>query len=140
MPVYQTGAAAETVSLGRRLASRLVPGDVVAFYGELGSGKTTMIKGVAAGLGVEEPVRSPSFVIAAEYEGRVPVYHIDLYRLAKEGELDALGLDEYLSGDGVCLVEWAERLGDQLPERALRVSLSVEGTGRSVEVSESIPD
>ena len=121
--------------LGRSLAGRLAPGAVVAFHGELGSGKTTMIKGVAAGLGVAETVRSPSFVIATEYAGRVPVRHLDLYRVADAAELAGLDLEEYLGADGVCLIEWAERCERMLPEDTVRVRLTVEGRGRRIEVS-----
>ncbi len=107
---------------------------MVALFGDLGSGKTTMIKGIAAGLGVTETVRSPSFVIVTEYRGRVPVYHIDLYRLEGSAAVERIGLDEYFGGDGVCLLEWAERLGNGLPCDAVRVRLAVTGEGRSVEV------
>jgi tRNA threonylcarbamoyladenosine biosynthesis protein TsaE len=131
----ETSSAAETVELGRTLASRLKAGDVVAFYGELGAGKTTMIKGVADGLGVTGVVKSPSFVIAIEYAGRVPVYHIDLYRLDKKSDFDSIGLDSYLDGDGVCLIEWAERAEQVLPDTAIRVRLSVEGQGRRIEIA-----
>ncbi len=94
-----------------------------------------MIKGICAGLGVKEPVRSPSFVIVSEYEGRMPVYHIDLYRLAARADCEAVGLDFYFGGDGVCLVEWAERAGSLLPPTAIRVTLSVEAAGRRIEVA-----
>lgn len=134
MAVFHTRAAAETIALGRALAQELGPGDVVAFFGELGSGKTTMIKGVAAGLGVEETVRSPSFVIVTEYRGRLPVYHVDLYRLAVESELGTAELDEYLEGAGVCLIEWAERAVDALPAHAVRVHISHEAGGRAIAV------
>lgn len=147
--VFHSSGAAETVSLGRALSSQLEAGDVVAFYGDLGAGKTTMIKGIAAGLGVAEVVKSPSFVMITEYRGRVPVYHIDLYRLgARDGghgaghqavmsseECELLGLEDYLSGDGVCLIEWAERGEQILPQDAIRVRMSVEGSGRRIEIS-----
>lgn len=116
-----------TVDFGRRLAGRLKPGDVVALYGELGAGKTTMVRGICVGLGVTEPVKSPSFVIITEYEGRLPVYHIDLYRLSDEKALTALGLDSYLYGKGVCLIEWAERAAGLLPAETLRIRLEVTG-------------
>jgi tRNA threonylcarbamoyladenosine biosynthesis protein TsaE len=140
--VHHTTSAAETIELGRALSSSLQAGDVVAFYGDLGSGKTTMIKGIAAGLGVTEVVKSPSFVIITEYRGRIPVYHIDLYRLAQGGgraELEDLGLDAYLGGDGVCLVEWAERGGALLPADAVRVRMSVTDKGRRIEVEDKRP-
>jgi tRNA threonylcarbamoyladenosine biosynthesis protein TsaE len=131
---FNTASAAETVELGRTFAAGLKPGDVVALYGELGAGKTTVTKGIAAGLGVTEVVKSPSFVVATEYRGRMPVYHIDLYRLSQCSDFEAVGLDFYLSGSGVCLIEWAERAESQLPRRTIRIRLAVSGTGRVVEI------
>ena len=107
---------------------------MVAFYGELGAGKTTMIKGIAAGLGVADVVKSPSFVIVTEYVGRLPVYHVDLYRLDEKSDFESIGLDSYLDGDGVCFIEWAERAEKALPDTAIRVRMSVEGQGRRVEI------
>jgi tRNA threonylcarbamoyladenosine biosynthesis protein TsaE len=129
-----TKSAAETTGLGRALSAQLETGDVVAFYGDLGAGKTTMIKGVAAGLGVTGVVKSPSFVIATEYAGRIPVYHVDLYRLNENSDFESIGLNSYLEGDGVCLIEWAERAEKVLPGKAIRVRMSVEGSGRRVEI------
>jgi tRNA threonylcarbamoyladenosine biosynthesis protein TsaE len=133
--VFLTRSAAETSELGRALSSQLRPGDVVAFYGDLGAGKTTMIKGVAAALGVAEVVKSPSFVIVTEYAGRMPVCHVDLYRLDENSDFGAIGLDTYLEGNGVCLIEWAERAEKVLPAEAIRVKMSVENEGRRVEIS-----
>ena len=107
----------------------------MAFYGDLGAGKTTMIKGVADGLGVGEVVKSPSFVIVTEYAGRLPVYHIDLYRLNDGSDFESIGLDSYLEGDGVCLIEWAERADRVLPKKVMRVRMSVEGSGRRIEIT-----
>ncbi|OYD14900.1 tRNA (adenosine(37)-N6)-threonylcarbamoyltransferase complex ATPase subunit type 1 TsaE [candidate division WOR-3 bacterium JGI_Cruoil_03_51_56] len=136
MAVFHTASAAETINLGRRFAARLKVKDVVAFYGELGSGKTTMIKGIAGGLGVNEVVKSPSFVIITEYQGRVPVYHIDLYRISKPNELEGFDLEEYFEAEGVCLIEWAERAESLLPERTIRVRLELAGKGRRIEIGE----
>jgi len=133
--VVHTLSAAETIELGRTLASQLGAGDVVAFYGELGAGKTTMIKGVAAGLGVAEVVKSPSFVIVTEYAGRLPVCHVDLYRVGANSDFEPIGLDAYLDGDGVCLIEWAERAAKLLSDSAIRVRMSVEGSGRRIEIA-----
>jgi tRNA threonylcarbamoyladenosine biosynthesis protein TsaE len=135
MMSYSTRSAAETIALGRALSSQLRPGDVVAFYGDLGAGKTTMIKGICDWLGVRELVKSPSFVVVTEYRGRIPVYHVDLYRLDEASNYDEVGLDAYLTGEGVCLIEWAERAEAWLPETAVRVRISLEGRGRRVEVS-----
>ena len=134
MAVFRTGTAAETMSLGRRLARTLGAGDVVAFYGELGAGKTTMIKGVCDGLGVEETVKSPSFVIVTEYRGRLPVYHMDFYRVAGPAELEGTGAESYVGGAGVCLVEWAERAEPFYPEGTVRVRLEFDGPGRRVDI------
>lgn len=132
---YRTDSAAETVALGRALASALGAGAVVAFHGELGAGKTTMIRGVCTGLGVTETVKSPSFVIVTEYRGRVPVYHVDLYRLGPGSDFDAFGLDECLGGDGVCLVEWGERAETRLPAGTIRVRMEVSGVGRTIAIA-----
>lgn len=135
MTVHSTSSAAETIELGRALSQRLKPGDVVAFYGDLGAGKTTMIKGICAGLGVTDVVKSPSFVIITEYRARVPVYHIDLYRLdGSIHPLEGLGLESYLAGDGVCLVEWAERGEALLPPEVVRVRMTVTAAGRTIEI------
>lgn len=119
-----TRSPEETLALGRRLGATLGPGDVVACYGELGSGKTCFIQGVAEGVGVEGPVTSPTFILIGEYPGRLPVYHIDLYRLDSLEEILALGVEECLYGPGVTLIEWAEKVEGLLPSHAIRVRLS----------------
>ena len=103
---------------GRRMAEHLVPGDVVLLHGDLGAGKTTLVQGVAAALGVEEPVQSPTFTLAQEHQGReLVVYHLDLYRLDDPSELESMGYETYIDPvDGVSLIEWPERAGDWLPE------------------------
>ena len=120
-----------TLALGTSLAARLVPGDVVLMEGALGSGKTTLARGIAAGLGVPpERVHSPTFTLVNHYHGRLPVYHIDLYRIQKPKDLLEVGLEEILGTDGVALVEWPERLGSWLPEKAIRVSIQDRGGNR----------
>jgi tRNA threonylcarbamoyladenosine biosynthesis protein TsaE len=114
-----------TENLGRKLASILRPGDVVAMYGELGAGKTCLIRGVARGLGLEEGiVASPSFSLINEYPAEFPVYHIDCYRLHLREAVDELGLEEYFEGRGLCLIEWAERL-EWLPDDRLDIFLEI---------------
>ena len=118
----------ETRALGEELGRQLCPGELVAFSGELGSGKTCMIQGVCAGLGVEDTVNSPTFILINEYGGRaqgrpVPIYHFDLYRLRNQAELEALGAEEYFYSQGICLVEWPERAGAALPPRRREVVL-----------------
>ena len=123
-----TNSAAETRALGEKLASRLKAGDVVVLEGELGAGTSELARGIARGLGVTETVTSPSFTILNVYEsGRCPLYHFDWYRLESEEELYELGMDEYLGGDGIAVVEWAERCPDAVPENVLRIRLEVTG-------------
>ncbi len=119
-----TDSEGETIALGELLAPQLGPGDVVALFGELGAGKTKFIQGVCRGLGVGRFVASPSFVLINEYRGRLPVYHFDFYRIQREEELRELGLDEYFYGEGVCLVEWAERALRFLPEKRVEVTIA----------------
>ena len=115
----------DTEALGRRVAERLAPGSVVALTGPLGAGKTTLAQAIARGLCVTERLSSPTFTIVQEYEsGRLPLYHFDVYRVHDEDELFEIGFEEYLHGQGVCLVEWADLVEDLLPEETLRVELS----------------
>ncbi len=123
-----TNSAAETRELGKRLAEKLKAGDVILLTGELGAGKSELARGIAKGLGVAETVTSPSFTILNVYEsGRTPLYHFDWYRLESEEELYELGMDEYLGGDGIALVEWPERCPDANPADCLRVRITAEG-------------
>ena len=126
--MIRTESAAETRALGKRLAARLRPGDVILLEGELGAGKSELARGIASGLGVQETVTSPSFTILNVYEsGRIPLYHFDWYRLESEEELYELGMDEYLGGDGIALVEWPERCPGAVPEDCLRIRITAEG-------------
>jgi tRNA threonylcarbamoyladenosine biosynthesis protein TsaE len=131
MEVVETSSAAETEALGARIAARLAPGDVVLLSGELGTGKTTLVRGACRALGVTGPVTSPTFTIGRRYEGgRLPISHLDLYRLQTlEGEDPAL-LDDYLGPDGVAFVEWPDAGADQLGRPALVVRLSHQGEER----------
>ena len=125
----RTTSAAETAEFGRRFAARLKVGDCVAMVGELGAGKTVLVRGIAAGLGVADGrmVSSPTFVLVQEYAGRVPIYHVDLYRLADPAaELEGLGLEEMLAG-GVVLIEWADRVAEALPPHRWQVELTITG-------------
>lgn len=121
-----SGSAAETVAIGERLGALLGEGDFIALTGELGSGKTQFARGVAAGIGVDPavPVTSPTYTLMNLYHGRLPLYHFDLYRLVGDQDVADLGFEEYFYGTGVCLVEWAERLGCLLPEERLTVLFS----------------
>jgi tRNA threonylcarbamoyladenosine biosynthesis protein TsaE len=133
----ESHAPADTLALARRLASVAAPGDIIALRGELGAGKTVFAKGFGDGLGVTgTTVASPSFILMAEHRGRLPLFHIDLYRL--EGPRDAIdgGLLDERQASGVTLIEWPERLGDALPERRLDVAIDVSGdTDRSIGIA-----
>jgi tRNA threonylcarbamoyladenosine biosynthesis protein TsaE len=122
----------ETVRLGREIAGRLQVGYVVALYGELGSGKTHLAKGICAGLGIDaEHVTSPTFALINEYHGgRLPVYHFDTYRLKSLGEFMALGYEDYFDGDGVSIIEWPEPIESLLPDDAIRIRLHHRGENR----------
>ena len=123
-----TKSAAETRALGEKLAGRLRPGDVLLLEGDLGTGKSELTRGIAKGLGVAETVTSPSFTILNVYEsGRCPLYHFDWYRLESSEELYELGMDEYLGGDGIAVVEWPGRCPDAVPESAVRIRMTAAG-------------
>ena len=115
----------QTWRMGELLGALLGPGDIVCLYGDLGAGKTSLSYGIALGLEVKEQyITSPTFTFVNEYEGRVPFYHIDLYRLKDPEELENIGFEEYLDSDGVTVIEWAERAEDELPEERLSVYLN----------------
>jgi len=122
----------QTKSCGKKLAPLLEGGDIIGLRGELGAGKTCLVRGVAEGLGVGEKawIRSPTFTLINEYHGRLPVYHIDLYRVSGHAEQEGLNLSEYLYGDGVCLVEWFEYLPADETEEFLEVNLTHAGAAR----------
>ena len=118
-----THSADETQALGARLAARLQPGDVLAYYGDLGAGKTALTRGIAQGLGVQDCVTSPTYTIVNEYlSGRLPLFHFDMYRLSSSEELFDIGWEDYLARGGVCAVEWSENVDDALQD-AIRVSI-----------------
>ena len=110
-----THSADETQALGQRLAKRLLPGDVIAYFGDLGAGKTALTRGIAQGLGVTDLVTSPTYTIVNEYlTGRIPLFHFDMYRLGSSDELFDIGWEDYLARGGVCAVEWSENVEDAL--------------------------
>ncbi|MCG3421264.1 tRNA (adenosine(37)-N6)-threonylcarbamoyltransferase complex ATPase subunit type 1 TsaE [Oceanobacillus jordanicus] len=115
----------ETRQVAAQLAVLLKPGDVVTLEGELGAGKTTFTKGLANGLGVKRHVSSPTFTIIKEYQGELPLYHMDVYRL--ENSEEDIGFDEYFNGDGICVVEWAQFINEFLPEERLEIEIQYAG-------------
>lgn len=121
--LFESGGERETRVLGRRLASIIRPGDVMLLVGELGSGKTTLAKGLASGLGVGEMVVSPTFTLLREYTGRLPLYHLDAFRLEGPWDLYDLGIEEYMDRDGVLVVEWGDRAREFFLDDYLEVRL-----------------
>src|SRR5476651_1756126 len=120
---------AETEAFGRRLAQRLFPGAVVALIGPLGAGKTNLVRAIAEGLDIANAavVNSPTFVLIQEYDARLPIYHFDAYRLQSETEFADLGVHEYFQGEGVCLVEWADKVPSCLPRERLEIRITITG-------------
>lgn len=131
-----------TEALGRRLGGLLRPGSIVALIGPLGAGKTTLVRGIAAGLGHDDPgrVSSPTFTLIHEYAARLPIVHFDAYRLKRPAEFADLGAAELLAGGNVCLIEWADRVQHLLPRDRLEIRLDhAEGGGRAVAIAASGP-
>lgn len=120
---FQTNSVTETQKIGEKLGQLLKPGNVVRLEGDLGAGKTTIAQGICRGLGVKEPVTSPTFAIMHQYNGKYPIYHIDAYRIESETELQDLGLEEFLEGEGISLVEWAEKIMPVLPTTYLLIEI-----------------
>jgi tRNA threonylcarbamoyladenosine biosynthesis protein TsaE len=131
----QSKSEAETKKIGRDLGEKLKAGDIVCLYGELGAGKTVMVKGIASALGINErDVTSASFTIIAEYDTDVPFYHIDLYRI-RPGETEEIGLHEYLASDGIAVIEWAEKAEGEMPENRIMITLDYSGeSSREIEI------
>jgi len=126
MRTVQTHSPEETWALAAELANELPPGTVIALHGDLGAGKTCFIQGFAAALGIDEPITSPTYTIIGEYEGRLPLHHIDLYRLSGPEEALGLGLEEYFDANGITAIEWAERAEGLLPTDLLHIRIEVD--------------
>lgn len=134
--LLETHAPEETEALGARLGALLRAGSLVALYGDLAAGKTCLVRGIASALSDAELVNSPTFTLINEYAGRLPLHHLDLYRLTDPRELADIGVEELFDSDGICLVEWAERAGGLLPARRVEARLRHEGANRrSVEIA-----
>ena len=122
--VKETFSPEETFEFGKELGKQAKAGTVICLDGELGVGKTVFTQGFAAGLGIEEPVNSPTFTILQIYEeGRLPLYHFDVYRIEEPEEMDEIGYEDYFYGDGVCLIEWASMISELIPEMAIQVTI-----------------
>ncbi len=133
----ETNSPDETESLGKSLAKILKVNDVVSFSGVLGAGKTCLIKGIASGLGIDSnSVKSPSFTLINEYDGQIPLYHFDLYRMKDSSELHNIGWDDYLMRDGIVVAEWGEKAEDQMPENRIKINIEiVSETKRRLQIS-----
>ncbi|MFA5157253.1 MAG: tRNA (adenosine(37)-N6)-threonylcarbamoyltransferase complex ATPase subunit type 1 TsaE [Candidatus Omnitrophota bacterium] len=129
----------QTLDIGKKIAKNLAKGDIICLFGDLGSGKTVLVKGIASGLGIKkEDVISPTFVLIRQHNAKnnIPVYHFDLYRLKGCPDVAALGYEEFFYGGGISLIEWADRLKELMPRECLKIKLAVKGeNSRSIEIS-----
>jgi len=135
-----THSEEETISAGKNFSTELKVGDVVALYGDLGSGKTRFVKGISMGFGVKERVTSPTFIVMNEHlDGKLPLYHFDFYRLKSLAELEEIGFDEYLFGNGVCVIEWADTVEKTLPASrySIRFSYRALENERKIDITKS---
>ena len=122
--IYETMSPQETFELGKKIGQAAVPGDIICLDGDLGVGKTVFTQGFAKGLEIDEVVNSPTFTIIQEYDdGRIPLYHLDVYRIGEPEEMYELGYEDYFFGEGVCLIEWADLIREILPEQMCRVTI-----------------
>ena len=127
--IYKAYSPQETFELGRKLAQNAFPGQIITLDGELGCGKTVFTKGFAEGLGINDAVTSPTFTIVQEYDsGRLALYHFDVYRIDDPDEMLEIGFDDYLFGNGVCIIEWAQRIKELLPENVVRITIKKDGS------------
>ncbi len=134
-----THSPEETIRLGEDLAKRLSKGSVVALFGDLGSGKTTFTKGIGKGLGVKNAmhINSPTFVLIKEYKGKLPLYHLDLYRLDNLQDIEDIAVEEYIYGDGITIIEWAGKMKGLLPKKHIAVKFTIKGESeRGIEIED----
>ena len=122
---YESGDVTQTIAFAKKLSRYLVKGDVIALMGDLGSGKTTFIRGIARGLGFRGAVNSPTFVILKVYENKIPLYHFDLYRLQSMKDLEDIGYEDFISDSGICVIEWAQKARTLLPSFYLAVTMRI---------------
>lgn len=124
--IFQTHSPEETQAIGRQIGETLKAGDVIALIGDLGAGKTCLTQGIARGIGIasHEVVNSPSYTLINEYAGEIPIFHIDLYRLEHHGEIVDLGLEEFLEGNGIGIIEWADRMSNLLPANHIQITMT----------------
>lgn len=123
--IFTSTSEGETKELGRMLAAKVKPGSVISLRGSLGAGKTVFAKGFAEALGIGEAIVSPTFTLVQEYDGRLKMYHLDLYRLSGEDEFESMGGEDFLYSDGVTLIEWSEKIDSMLPQDTIFVEITI---------------
>ncbi len=135
--VFHTKNEEETIALGEKIGALLQPGDVIAMTGTLAAGKTTITKGIAKALGIDDTVTSPTFCLISEYEGKkMPLYHMDVYRLEGAEDFINLGVEEMLYGRGVCIIEWSEKVSSELPKKTIQMTFTPNADGsRDIKIS-----
>ena len=122
--IVQSFCAEDTYEIGKKIGQEAQPGQVICLYGDLGVGKTVFTKGLADGLGITEPIQSPTFTIVREYEeGRLPFYHFDVYRIGDVEEMEEIGYQDYFYGEGLCMIEWAQLIEEIIPENARHITI-----------------
>ncbi|MCF7913939.1 MAG: tRNA (adenosine(37)-N6)-threonylcarbamoyltransferase complex ATPase subunit type 1 TsaE [Spirochaetaceae bacterium] len=126
MQQLHTASAEDTIRLGQKIGYKVAPGDIITLHGSLGSGKTTIVKGIADSLQIADEITSPSYTLIAEYEGRIPLYHMDLYRIDSLEEFELLGAEELLYGSGVSIIEWAEKIEQLLPDNCISITFCID--------------
>ena len=133
---FTTKSAEESEALGQKIGRFLQKGDILAMRGPLAAGKTTLTKGIARSLGIRDEITSPTFCLISEYAGKMPLYHMDVYRLDGAEDFINLGTDDMLYGDGVCVIEWSEKIMSELPDTAIEIDITVnDDDSRTVRVS-----
>lgn len=139
MITFTTTSAEETVELGKKIGSFLKKGDIIAMQGTLGAGKTTITNGIAQALGINETITSPTFCLISEYEGKMPLYHMDVYRLDGAEDFANLGTEDMLYGEGVSIIEWSEKIMEELPHKTIILKLEPHDDGARTITIENWP-
>ena len=135
MLTFTTHSAEETILLGNKIGRKLKPGDIIAMQGTLAAGKTTITKGIAQALGIDDTITSPTFCLISEYYGKMPLYHMDVYRLDGIEDFVNLGTDDMLYGDGISIIEWSEKIMSELPKRTIVLKITPqEDNSRLIEI------
>ena len=132
MLTFTTSSAEETIELGKKIGRLLKKGDIIAMQGTLAAGKTTITKGIAAALGITETITSPTFCLISEYQGTMPLYHMDVYRLDGTEDFINLGTDDMLYGDGVSIIEWSEKIMEELPSNTIILKITPQEDGKRI--------